>query len=105
MGGLTEWCGWVRFEGHGECKLRRTEASTDESVGEWKVVDDETVRIEIFGDRTGIPKALLLREGDEVNTIYLSVEGDEAPPLLFVFVPEEKINETTEAFRKAGEFG
>ena len=104
-GSLSEWCGWIRFEGHGECKLRLTEGSTDESVGVWKVVDDETVRIEISQGMPGRLEALLLREGSEINTIHLSVEGGDADPLLFVFVTEEKISETTEAFRKAGEFG
>ena len=62
------------------------------------------MRIEISQGMPGRLEALLLREGSEINTIHLSVEGGDADPLLFVFVTEEKISETTEAFRKAGEF-
>ncbi|KAL1522050.1 hypothetical protein AB1Y20_021695 [Prymnesium parvum] len=87
-GELSGWCGWIRFEGHGECKIRPSEASVDEWSGRWSALDAETVRIAISGDGRGARGALLMRDGGEVDTIHLSAEGSAAPPTLFTFVPD-----------------
>lgn len=92
-GGLTDWCGWIRFEGHGECKIQCSEESSHEIVGQWKASDENTVRI-VIRRNSAAPsiEALLVREGPDLNTIYLSEEGALASPVVFVFCPEESHN-------------
>jgi hypothetical protein len=86
---LAAWCGWLRFEAHGSCVLRRQEDSMEETHAQWRVQDAETVRIVLGAGVPQQPAALLMR-GVKPGTISLSIEGtDPSTGACYVFVAED----------------
>ena len=96
---LAAWCGWLRFEGHGECRLQPTAASDVSLLCTWHTHGDEMLRIALPALGPGElrrPFELFVRGSDvgltdanltEVVLVSLTAEG---PPLCrLTFVPEE----------------
>ena len=86
---LSSWCGWIRFEGHGAYVIRKVESSVVDLVGQWSIVDDSTVRLSKPAGAEA--KVLMIREGPDVDTLFVSIEDDDyGPAAIFRFVPEEE---------------
>ena len=84
---LKAWCGWIRFEGHGGCVIRKEESSAADIIGNWKVVDASTVRL--ISSDSDMASSLLVREGPDPESICVTLEQDSMGSAIFKFVPEE----------------
>ena len=87
---LASWCGWIRFEGHGSCRVQRSAASCDWMTCEWHVRPGcLQICMPVEGRPPHAATELYVREGDAADTIDVSLSADGAPVCRFTFVPEE----------------
>ena len=86
---LASWCSYLRFEGNGGGVCKPTEAHEQQLRGQWTVVDDATVQLTLPpSERISLPPSILIREGPDIDTVLISVDGMDGSACL-VFVPEE----------------
>jgi hypothetical protein len=89
---LTAFAGWIRFEGNGTAVVKRSEEYVEQLRGQWTVLDEVTIRIELPISVPPVPRAIIVQEGDEENTILVSL-ADALPGFgtcRYTFVPEEE---------------
>eukprot|EP00965_Chrysotila_dentata_P212770 6187245-Pleurochrysis_carterae.AAC.1 len=91
--GVAAWCGFLRCDGHGTCVIKRSEEHVESVQGKWTVLDETKVRITL-PERGNLPRNLVMMAGEQVDTILLSVPGDNGEVSsiqdLYAFVPEEE---------------
>ena len=96
---LDEWCGWIRFEGHGTCRIQRSAESDAYLTCEWHTHAGGTLRIVLpaEGRPAGAPAELFAR-GTDADPTDASLEGevvdvclaaDGPPACRLTFEPEE----------------
>ena len=96
---LEEWCGWIRFEGHGTCRIQRSAESEAYLTCEWHTHAGGTLRIVLpaEGRPVGAPAELFARGTDadltdaslEDEVIDVCLAADGPPACQLTFVPEE----------------
>ena len=87
---LVDWCGWFRFEGNGGCVCKQSVEHVPQLRGEWSAVDNESVRVSLPPSALPtVPTSILIREGPDVDTVFV-VHGEDHQEALFAFVPEEE---------------
>ena len=91
---LASWCGWIRFEGHGSCRVQRAAESA--------VAVDCTWHAHAGGLRIDVPLEgrpphavgeLFVHGGDAEDGVDVSVSAAGPPVCRFTFVPEEAHND------------
>lgn len=93
---LGSWCGWIRFEGHGACRIQHSAGSTLALSCEWSV-QGESLRIAVPLTPDGTPpphavRELFMRGGTVEGTIDVSLSESGASVCRFTFEPEEHAN-------------
>ena len=84
------WCGWLRFEGNGGTILKCGEERVEQTRGEWSVRASDAVSVALPADAP--ERLIFVREGPAVDTVIVSADAsEEAPGVLFGFVPEEEL--------------
>jgi hypothetical protein len=91
---LAAWCGWVRFEGHGTCRIQKSAADFDAGfTAEWRA-QAGTVRILLPSSRpVGACAELFVRGTEEDEVIDVSTTADFAAPCRYTFAGEEMAHE------------
>lgn len=101
---LDAWCGWIRFEGHGMCRVQQAAESTKHVYCEWRVHEENVIRIVLPEPRpVPLAPAELFVRGREVESVTdanlsesvdISLAADGPPVRRFTFIPEEHVNES-----------
>lgn len=97
---MCSWCGWLRFEGHGACRVRASVEARTALTCEWHVHAADTLRVVVPpAARSPHTPAEFFVRGAEVDlmdatltdTILVSVDvdSDATPALRMSFVAEE----------------
>ena len=88
---LAAWCGWIRFEGHGTCRIQSCAESSKWVTGTWHV-SATSLAIEIPEEARvshGVNE-LYVRQGDDNDgSVDISLTREGAPLCRFTFVSEE----------------
>ena len=100
---LTNFGGCIRFEGNGGCLLLRNKGETEHIRGEWTVLSERVVRIDLSTVEANVHPALIIQEGPKDNTILISKEGSslDGGVCRYAFTPDEVRTERNDAALQA----
>ena len=100
---LSSWCGWIRFEGHGACRIQASADASSSVSGDWHVMPGgNALRIALRGQShpTEAVAELFVSGGDAsltdatVNeTVEVSLTAAGQAACRFSFVPDEAHND------------
>lgn len=87
---LASWCGWLRFEGHGTCRIQSSAESAQWITCTWHV-EAKALRIAIPQEARAAlnVRELYARQGDSEDTVDVGLAAGSAPVCCFIFVPDE----------------
>ena len=101
---LDSWFGWLRFEGHGACRIQRSAESVEYITCEWRVHAENVIQVVLpqpppacAGGATELYVSggeVSLTDASLSESINVSLTVDGAPVCRLSFVPEEHANES-----------